>query len=76
MRNPNQDELSIAYNAIRDFNLQKFTKLDSIMFENIMRDIFPDQANVKHEDVLEKYIIEVMKEENLDHNPEIVQKIF
>jgi len=76
MRNPNQDELSIAYNAIRDFNLQKFTKLDSIMFENIMRDIFPDQANVKHEDVLEKYIIEVMQEENLDHNPEIVQKIF
>jgi hypothetical protein len=28
-RNPDQSEMSIAYNAIRNFNLQKFTKTDS-----------------------------------------------
>lgn len=48
-RNPNQGELSIAYNAIRDFNLQKFTKTDSLMFENIMRDLFPSEENIKTE---------------------------
>lgn len=54
IRNPEQNEISIAYNAIRDYNIQKFTQIDSVMFESILRDIFPDQVQVKNEALMEK----------------------
>ena len=46
------------------------------MFDNIMKDLFPNEIGIESKPLLYKYISQAMEAKNLDHNDKILQKVF
>lgn len=53
---PKEHEENIVYKALCDVHKPKFTKEDMVLFDNIIKDVFPDKAELAQKWFLDDFL--------------------